>query len=148
MVSEKSPHGQPFCSHGTPPFWCPYHSTGQRRVKAYVTSRVSTFVRNQCPACSGIGVHHPPEHAASHRREHSVRARTALNVARRPLSSPLDTNGREDCSLSDPYVVLTRATHPVQKSLIEQILKAEGIPFNCVDNALSVIFGGRRSDTR
>ncbi len=44
--------------------------------------------------------------------------------------------------MSDPYVVLTRATHPVQKSLIEQILKAEGIPFNCVDNALSVIFGG------
>ena len=44
--------------------------------------------------------------------------------------------------MSDSYVVLTRATHPVQKSLIEQILQAEGIPFNCLDNSLSVIFGG------
>ena len=44
--------------------------------------------------------------------------------------------------MSDSYVVLTRATHPVQKTLIEQILKAEGIHFNCEDYALSVIFGG------
>ncbi len=43
--------------------------------------------------------------------------------------------------MSDPYVLLTRAGHSVQKSLIEQILRTEGIAFDCVDRSMSVILG-------